>query len=418
MNGPAKKYYYIWIGLLVAFAGRAGCALNTHIMASPDCGAYNDAAVQILNFTYPKTGFFRPPGYPLFLAALYKISAQNYLLVKIIQALMGALTCYFIMKICQKIFDRKTGYIAFILAIINPFLISFTGLLLSETLFTFLFIASMLTLVLFDRTNLKRYLVSSALLLALSALTRPIAVLFVPFLFIYLFFRSNKDPFSRVKDPAIFAICFICIIMPWTVRNYLVYREFILINNFPGLMVANANNKYAIKILDSKTKREYEYYHDKLRDYIYCSVKGSGSNSEMQQKLFKQSLDYIKSNPKEWVTLRCKDFLAFWRTSVSGMFYSRNICIVSFLYLFPIMFFGVFEFIRQFFIKNVRSSDMLLVLIILIVGSSHFIIGASDIRFRIPIIDPFLIIFASHPLCLFLSAADRKRKEIADKMRM
>jgi len=404
----AIKKYYIWIGLIAAFILRIGFSSTTDILAFGDTGDYNTAAIQIVQTcTYPLKGdlvFFRPPLYPLFLAILYKISFQNFLLVKIVQAVINVLTCFFIMRIAQKIFDKRTGYIAFMLAAINPFFIYWTGFLQTETLFMFLFIASIFSLVLFDRTDLKRYLILSAFLLALSALTRPVAVLFVPFLIIYLFIRIRKGYRSCIKDAAIFTLCFMCIIAPWTIRNYKVYKEFILINNSGGGNFFAGNNPVLVKILSSKTKQEYKQHTKEFlewADNLLNEVKNF-SNRDMQNRYFKIAFDFIRENPKTWIWLRWKNFLELWRPYVNPFVYSKNMVILSFVYLFPIIFLGLFEVIRQSLIKEIRFPDIFLVFIVLAVGTSQFLITETMIRYRIPIIDPFLIIFSSHVFC-FLS---------------
>lgn len=402
------KKYYLWIGLIFAFALRIGFSLNTNIMAFGDAVDYNNAAIQVLkNYTYPKEGvllFFRPPLYALFLSVLYKVSFQNFLLVKITQALIGTLTCYFIMRIGQKIFDKRTGYIAFILAAVNPFFIRWTGLLQTETLFMFLFIVSIFLLVLFDRTNLKRYLLLSAFFLALSALTRPVTVLFLPFLFIYFFLRHKRNYIGSIKNIAMYILCFFCIIAPWSLRNYKVYNEFILINNAGGLAFYAGNNKFLAELLASKTKEEYQHHTKEfvgLFNNLSYEMKNL-SNSEMQKKMYKASFDYIKNNPKEWAYVRWRNFLEFWRPSVNPWTYSKSIFICSFIYLFPIIFLGLFEIVRQFLVKEISMLDRLLIGMVLIFGSSQALITESMIRYRIPIIDPFLIIFASHMFCFLI----------------
>lgn len=410
------KKYYIWIGLIAAFILRIGFSSTVDILAFGDSGDYHTAAIQILEaHTYPLKGnlvFFRAPLYPFFLAVLYKISFQNFLLVKITQALIDVLTCYFIMRIAENIFDKRTGYIAFTLAAINPFFIYSAGFLQTETLFMFLFITSIFLLVLFDRTNLKRHLVLSAFLLALSALTRPITVLFAPAVFIYFFLRSKKD---CIKNITIFMICFVCIIMPWTIRNYKVYKEFIPINNAGGLTFYAGNNELLVKILSSKTKLEYQRYTKEFLAYFNNLENEMKDlpNSEMQNKLYKLSFDFIRDNPKKWIWLRWKNLLELWRPYLNPFVYSREKVILSFIYLFPVIFLGLFEIVRQFLIKKTRLSDILLVVLVLIVGTSQSLINEAMIRYRIPIIDPFLIIFSSHAFYfLFFKKSEELKRGI------
>jgi len=228
----------------------------------------------------------------------------------------------------------------------------------------------------------------------------------VPFLITYLFVRLRKGYRGCIKDAAIFTLCFMCMIMPWTIRNYKVYKEFILINNSGGGNFFAGNNPVLVKILSSKTKEEYNQHTKeflKLADSLVYDMRNF-SNRDMQNKYYKISFDFIRKNPKVWIWLRWKNFLEFWRPYVNPLVYPKNTVILTFIYLFPIIFLGLFEIIRQFLIKGVRFPDIFLVFIVLAIGTSQFLLTETMIRYRIPIIDPFLIIFSSHVFSFLICA--------------
>jgi len=367
-----------------------------------DSGDYNDAALQLVQtHTYPLKGallLFRPPFYPLFLAILYKISFQNFLLVKVTQALIDTATCYFIMRIGERIFDRRTGRIAFVVAAINPFFINWTGYIQTETICMFLFITSLYSLLLFDREHSKKYLVMSALLLAAAGLTRPFVVLFLPFICIYLVLKARRDRAEALKRAGIYVLCFLCLVVPWTIRNYIVYKEFILVNNANGLTFFAGNNEYLVKILSATTREEYQRH---TQDYIRCyygliNEMKEWPNAAVQKRWYSLSFKFIHDNPRAWVWLRWKNFVAFWHPYVHPLAFSKKMFVMSFVYLGPILFLGLFELFRQLWVRQIRYGDSVLVFMIMAVATSHFLITETMLRYRMPLVDPLLIVFASH----------------------
>jgi 4-amino-4-deoxy-L-arabinose transferase-like glycosyltransferase len=89
-----------------------------------------------LSFVDPRFGqvvhAFRTPGYPLFIAAL----GGNVRAVRVAQALVDTSTALAIYLLARRWLSRGAGTFAAAIVALNPFLIYFSGLALSETLFT------------------------------------------------------------------------------------------------------------------------------------------------------------------------------------------------------------------------------------------------------------------------------------------
>ncbi len=75
---------------------------------------------------------YRTPGYPMFLAAL----GANVRIARAAQAMIDSLTVLAVYLLARRWLDRRTSLIAAAIVAVNPFLIYFSGLILSETLFT------------------------------------------------------------------------------------------------------------------------------------------------------------------------------------------------------------------------------------------------------------------------------------------
>jgi len=104
-----------------------------------DAKAYDTTAQKIAGGEWiGESSFWQPPFYPYYLAVQYRIFGHNLLIVRIIQNLLGALSCILIYLIAGNIFNRRTGILAAILGLANGVLIYYEGELLITTLYIFL----------------------------------------------------------------------------------------------------------------------------------------------------------------------------------------------------------------------------------------------------------------------------------------
>jgi 4-amino-4-deoxy-L-arabinose transferase-like glycosyltransferase len=76
-----------------------------------DTADYDKAATKLIEEGTFGLEYERPPVYPLFLAAVYSISFQSLLLVRIVQCFLGSLICLLIFLIGEKVYGIKTRLI-------------------------------------------------------------------------------------------------------------------------------------------------------------------------------------------------------------------------------------------------------------------------------------------------------------------
>lgn len=165
------------------------------------------------------------PLYEYFLAGIYKIFGHSYAAVWLIQALLHTLAAWFIYLTAFLVFlnsdsRKKIAVLAAAIVAFYPDLIEISAMLMSETLYLFLLC---LVLWLFFR-----YLANPgwgamlilAVFLGLAVLARPPVIFFIP---IILFYFLKK---KQLLKAGIFLIVLLIVFAPWTVRNYVVYQEF------------------------------------------------------------------------------------------------------------------------------------------------------------------------------------------------
>ncbi|MBI5727039.1 MAG: glycosyltransferase family 39 protein [Ignavibacteriales bacterium] len=173
---------------------------------------------------------YRTPGFPLFAGTIYTVFGAKPWVVLFLQCFLDTITCIMIFYILLQYFTLHVSFWTAVLYAIDPGIVPHTILLLSETLFNFIFVSGMLFLVTYFREeNRKRklnLLLASAIILALSAYVRPVT-LYLPLLFISALLITNfKNKKLAVVHGLLFSVVFYIVLFPWYLRNLSEFNRF------------------------------------------------------------------------------------------------------------------------------------------------------------------------------------------------
>lgn len=322
------------------------------------------------------------PGYQFFLAGIYKTFGRNLPLIWILQALIHTLSGFFIYLISKKVFkDFEKREIA---ALISTFLFLFfidifelTSMILTETLFLFLLIVSIFSIIkFFENPEIKKS-TFTGILFGLAILTRPTVL---PLFLIAFSLMVYKKYF---KEAFLFLLIPFLIIAPWTYRNYKVHKTFILTSSAGGINFWMGNNPEATG---------ESFYTEEMSGYIkkYGFVAA-------EKKGFEEGKKFITEHPFKFIKLSfIKTSIyfsaarpaAFW-FHLSG-FSMAMTAVLSSIFAFVIFSFGALGIIaalrkRNFNINLLFSYALIAPLIVIPL--------VVETRYRYQIY-PFLIIFA------------------------
>jgi 4-amino-4-deoxy-L-arabinose transferase-like glycosyltransferase len=182
---------------------------------------YHHIALDFLRtLSFDSIGIFRTPLYPLFLAFIYFLFGVKPWVVIIFQFLLNVCSIGLVYVLGKKIFNKQTGIIASALYLIEPYSVFYSSSLLSDGLFTFVFLLSMLLLVYAFENNKIIYLCFSALLLGIATLIRPISQYFPVFIILFILFFKNFKLSMRIKSIIVYTLIFLAVLAPWLYRNY------------------------------------------------------------------------------------------------------------------------------------------------------------------------------------------------------
>jgi tetratricopeptide (TPR) repeat protein len=284
--------------------------------------------------------FFRAPLYPYFLGLIYAVFSDSIFTAKLIQMLIGALTAALTYKLGTLVFNRAAGIVAGLL--MAPFApaVFYEGELLLDPLAMFLVLAATLTTVnVISKGNRWRWIMAG-LLWGLSAACRPTALLMIPVVALYIILNKETGEKSRRWSRLGFVIlgCAI-VILPITIRNYVVGDDPALIASQAGVNFYIGNNAYA----DGITATIPELPSWDYRDAVAVAENDLGRQlkpSEISSYYMKKGLDFWIDEPGRAILLTLKKALLFWNArefpNNRSFYFVREI--VPFLKIVPITF--------------------------------------------------------------------------------
>ncbi len=160
---------------------------------------------------------FRAPGYPLFLAANYFLTA-DWFLVLIIQIVVVSVAPALLYLLFAPYHERAAWWGAFLFAL-EPTRLFLSASLLSDALFACTLLGALLALERGKRTDSLTLTGVSGALLGVSILVRPIAI-FLP-IATALYLALAVRPLSRACAMAVLGVaCAAVVVFPWSVRNH------------------------------------------------------------------------------------------------------------------------------------------------------------------------------------------------------
>ena len=180
----------------------------------------------------------RMPGYPLLLAATFRLTAPDrFFLIMAMQAFVDVMTAVFIGDLARRAFaslnrpglSDRAARSAFLLAATCPFLICYTYTPLTECFETFCTAAAFdLAFMALDRRQLRWWAWCGAAIAA-AILLRPdgglvLGCIGLPVL--YLIWREAARRRELILSMLLLGVVSLAPLVPWTIRNYRVFHQF------------------------------------------------------------------------------------------------------------------------------------------------------------------------------------------------
>jgi len=201
---------------------------GTEVLPSPDV-AFSPLRLRFV---------FHPPAYLYFMGVPFAMTG-SLASVQVLQCLVGALLVPALGLIGRSAFGESAGLVAAGLAAFYPELVWFAAHFWAETLFTALLWWAIERLVTGDTRASAVAASTAGLLWGLAVLTRETVLYFLPLAAVWLAWRRR----GGVKRAALFAGTSLLVVMPWTVRNGLVFDAFVPVSTAGALNLWQGNTR-------------------------------------------------------------------------------------------------------------------------------------------------------------------------------
>ncbi len=386
---------------------------------------HNDWAISIIKGGWlGKDAFFRAPLYPYFLSLLYRIFGINLLIPRIAQCLIGSFNCVLASKIGTVLFKKKIGIVSGIIACVYPLFIYFDNELLIPTILIFLVLFGFYLILQHSSSESSKLAwFITGVVWGLAAITRPNVLLFL-IIFPFWLFKKMKKNFKTAILYGILGV--MTMVIPVTIRNYVVSKDFVFIAWQGGTNFYIGNNPQAdgfTAIVPGTRKSWWGGFYDAKR--IAEEAMGRDlKNSEIDRYWMKQGLAFIKKQPSKAFNLFLKKTYLFFGGFEIGnnrdLYFFSHLTYLKFLIfnlplfqfpfglLFPLSLLGIFIFFTHSDYVKKRKINIWLTLIFIMSYSLSFIIFFVCTRYRLVII-PFLIIYASFAIIFYITKIKKRR---------
>ena len=165
-----------------------------------------------------------PPGYSIFLAAVFRLFGESDGAIKFFQTLADAVAVVLVFFLALQFFSQVSAIVAGLLAAFSPQLSIHSQSLLPESLAVLPLVGAVLLISMFLRKEKLWMMITAGLLIGLSCWLRSTALLLAPFLGLIVILLRGR----RAVVPVILLVAATAItIAPVTARNYVVFDKFI-----------------------------------------------------------------------------------------------------------------------------------------------------------------------------------------------
>jgi hypothetical protein len=248
---------------------------------------------------------------------------------------------------------------------------------MTETFFIVLVLASLyLSLELKDKPTLVRW-IGLGLALGTASLLRQTMLFFTPFLLLWLFWEL-KDKGVRWWHFALPVVVIMVFVAPWTIRNYVVYRQFLPLNSNAGYAFYASNHP----------NLGTDWRNEEVVVPVPEELRGQ-NEAQLNQALTQKAIEFIVSDPQRSLRLnldKTLEYFIFWPSSDSSQL-SNLSRVLSFGLFLPFMLLGLW-------LSFARWRSFVVLYLFGIVHTGIHLLSWPGLRYRLPV-DAVFMVFAA-----------------------
>ena len=333
--------------------------------------------------------------YTLYLALVYAIFGVNPVIARIIQGiLVGILMPWLTYQLGIRVFaesERKEpiSLMAAAITAVYIYFFYYAAALMTES-FYILTILWAFILVL-DMRQAQTPKLSQWLWLGVAlgtaVLLRQLFLLVIPFILLWVWWATRP----RFWLPALPLMIVGLMILPWTIRNYIVFEQLVLLNTNAGYAFYWGNHPiYGTRFVPILTPEMGSYYSLLPPELLHLN------EAALDTALLGLALENIFSDFGRYILLslsRIPPYFMFWPSAQSSLI-SNVSRVASFGLFLPFMVVGLVRSFHFTALQKWLQSPLFLLYLFMLVYTGIHVLTWTLIRYRLPV-DAILVLFAS-----------------------
>jgi len=365
--------------------------------------------------TFMPGPYFRGPLYPWMLGGIYRLAGRSDLAPRLVQVVLGSLSCVLVYLIGTRTFSFGVGIVAGLAAAGYWIFLYFDAELLDATLSMFLVLLMLWFMVIGGDRRKIGWWGLSGLTFGLAAIARPNVLIFAPVALFWIILLERARPARALAGLAAFVIATAAVIAPVTIRNAVVGQDRVLIASTAGVNLYIGNNPHSDGMSAIVPGTPAEFWPG-YRAQVRRAEQAAGRKlkpSEVSAYYAGEALKFIREHPRAAARLLARKVAIFW----SGWEVSNNQDIrfitgtytpvvrylpLTFTVVAPLGLLGLLVAMRR---QAGRHLPLWGFVLSYMVGVVIFFVNA---RYRLPVV-PVLMIFAAYAL-FWLAETIRQRR--------
>lgn len=236
----------LWCALAIGLLLRGALlVLYPYSRLAGDEGLHYVSGVLTSEFGPSSLGHWAP-GYELFLAGIFGLAGPDAWNALAIQVAISTAIVATVYGIAYGAAGRRAGRIAAGLTALYPSLIAYSSYFYGETLFLFFLTGAVCALCGSSTAPTTRRLAVAGVLFGLAILTRSLVIWVLPLFALWLVLRARR---AEARQVAIVIVIALATVLPWTIRNWVKYDGFLLVDGTMGRTLYLAYSQDETQIL-------------------------------------------------------------------------------------------------------------------------------------------------------------------------